>query len=160
MRSPESGKTQPRDKLGQYKKYKTDGSENGGNAADSTRLTSGGESSIISDKKCILNAFTSGKHSDDIVDEIIIHHKGFKDIDPAEMKKFLEDNGYNVKPLGGKSALKGIPFEQGGGYRTAFGGDAYFQYHPEKGSDHGGEYWKVSNGKRGDNRYDMEGNPK
>ncbi len=129
---------------------------NGGNA-----LTGGGNGGIIkSDKQCILDAFTSGNHSDDIVDEIILHHKGFKDIDPAEMKKFLEDNGYNVKPLGGRSALKGIPFEQGGGYRVAFGGDAYFQYHPEEGSHHNGPYWRVSNGKRGDNRYDMEGKPK
>ena len=129
---------------------------NGGNA-----LTGGGNGGIIkSDKQCILDAFTSGNHSDDIVDEIILHHKGFKDIDPAEMKKFLEDNVYNVKPLGGRSALKGIPFEQGGGYRAAFGGDAYFQYHPEEGSHHDGPYWKVSNGKRGDNRYDMEGKPK
>lgn len=36
MRSPESGKTQPRNNKGQYKKYKTDGS---GNDADSTGLT-------------------------------------------------------------------------------------------------------------------------
>ncbi len=123
-------------------------------------MTSGGESGIILDKKCILNAFTSGKHSDDIVDELILHHKGFKDIDPAEMKKFLEDNGYNVKPLGGKSALKGIPFEQGVGIGLPLAVMHIFKYHPEKGSDHGGEYWKVSNGKRGDNRYDMEGKPK
>lgn len=36
MRSPESGKTQPRNNKGQYKKYKTDGSGNGGSAAGST----------------------------------------------------------------------------------------------------------------------------
>ncbi len=39
MRSPESGKTQPRNNKGQYKKYKTDGSGNGENADDSTGLT-------------------------------------------------------------------------------------------------------------------------
>lgn len=48
------------------------------------------------------------------------------------MKFMLEKPGYEVKPLGSKSSLKGVPLEKGGGYRATFGGDGYFQYHPEK----------------------------
>lgn len=79
---------------------------------------------------------------------------------PSEMKKSLEDIGYAVKPLGGKSSLKNIPFEEGGGYRITFGGDGYFQYHPERNSHHDKAYWKICNGKRGAKRYDMAGNQK
>ena len=50
-------------------------------------------------------------------------------------------------------------FEDGGGYKVNFGGDGEFQYHPTIGSHHGVEYWKVTNGKRGKNRYDRDGNP-
>lgn len=75
------------------------------------------------------------------------------------MKENLEKLGYTVKPLGGKSSLKNIPFEKGGGYRTAFLKDGYFQYHPAVKSHHRGAYWKASCGKKGDNRYDMDGNP-
>ncbi|MCR5016605.1 MAG: hypothetical protein K6A75_08545 [Ruminococcus sp.] len=75
------------------------------------------------------------------------------------MKDFLDANGYNTKPLGGKSSLKGIPFNEGGGYRTDFMGDGYFMYHPAKNSHHNGAYWRASSGRKGDNRYDMEGNP-
>lgn len=133
LRDQKSGKTQPRDKRGRY---------------------------IPIDKQQIFDAFVSGKDSDEIVDIIIEHHKGLKYILPAEMKKYLEENGYTVTPLGSKSTLYGIPFEQGGGYRTNFGGDAYFQYHPARGSHHDNkEYWKITNGRRGANRYDMDGNP-
>ena len=72
----------------------------------------------------------------------------------------LEDIGYAVRPLSGRSRLKGVRFEDGGGYGTNFGNSGYFQYHPEKLSHHDGAYWKVASGKTGVKHYDMDGNEK
>lgn len=105
----------------------------------------------------IIRAFQEGKSSDEICSRVIANHSGFKNIEPAEMKKLLENSGYVIMPLGSKSSLSGIPFEEGGGYRTTFYGDGYFQYHPEKGSHHDGAYWKINNGKMA-GRYDLDGN--
>ena len=89
---------------------------------------------------------------------IFENHEALAAFTHDSMKSFLEECGYEVRPLGSSSSLKGMRFEQGGGYRVAFGGDGYCQYHPKKGSHHGKEpYWRVSNGERGDNRYGMDG---
>ena len=72
------------------------------------------------------------------------------------MKTMLEDIGLEVKPLG-KGNFKGVPFEDGGGYRINFGGDGLFGYHSKERSHHRGAYWKISNGK-GKHRYDLDGN--
>lgn len=75
---------------------------------------------------------------------------------PKGLKKALENAGYDVEPLA-KGNLEGITFEEGGGFKVNFGGDGIIQYHPKKGSHHGGEYYKVSTGKIGRKRYDMNG---
>lgn len=75
---------------------------------------------------------------------------------PDELKKYLEFIGFDVKPLG-KGELRKIPFEEDGGYRINYGGDGYFQYHPEKGSRHGGAYYKISDGIKGKRWYDTTG---
>ena len=107
----------------------------------------------------IYNAFAKATTSDELVDAVINNHKALADFTPETMKKMLTELGYDVRPLGSKSSLKGIPFEEGGGYRVSFGGDGYFQYHPKTNSHHDSKaYWRVSNGRRGDNRYDLEGN--
>lgn len=111
-------------------------------------------------QKAIREVFQNSKSSKVIVDTVISNHESLADYTPASMKEMLEAAGYDVRPLGSKSSLKGIPFEDGGGYRTAFGGDGYFQYHPDKGSHHENSYWKIGNGERGMKRYDMDGNPK
>lgn len=111
-------------------------------------------------QKAIREAFQNSKSSKVIVDTVILNHTSLADYTPESMKKMLEAVGYDVKPLGSKSSLKGIPFEDGGGYRISFGGDGYFQYHPAKGSHHDDAYWKIGNGERGMKRYDMDGNPK
>ena len=72
----------------------------------------------------------------------------------------LEDIGYAVRPLSGRSRLKGVRFEDGGGYGTNFGNSGYFQYHPEKLSHHEKEYWKISCAKQGVHRYEMDGSEK
>lgn len=109
------------------------------------------------EKQAIRDAFQLSKSSDELVDAIIQNHAGLAGYTPAEMKEMLEELGYEVRPLGKQSRLHGIPFEEGGGYRTAFFGDGYFQYHPKDKSHHGGAYWKIRNGKVV-KRYDMDGN--
>ena len=74
---------------------------------------------------------------------IVDNHEALESYTPAQMKKLLEDAGYNVKPLN-KGSLKGAQFEKGGGYKVNFGKDGIFQYHPATMSHHGGEYWKVT----------------
>lgn len=78
---------------------------------------------------------------------------------PASLKEKLLEDGYTVHSLG-RGALKGVLFEDGGGYRTSYKGDKYLQYHPEKGSHHNGEYYKTSSGKYGIKWYDKNGEEK
>ena len=73
------------------------------------------------------------------------------------MKQMLEDIGYAVRPLSSRSRLKGVRFEDGGGYGMNFGYNGYFHYHPENMSHHKGAYWKISSGKTGIKRYEMDG---
>ena len=74
---------------------------------------------------------------------------------PKEWKDYLDNLGFETKPLGAGS-LKGIKFEDGGGYRINYRGDGYLQYHPE-GRHHTVAYYKVSNAKNGTKRFDMKG---
>ncbi|MGI6349641.1 MAG: hypothetical protein ACOXZ0_06960 [Eubacteriales bacterium] len=75
---------------------------------------------------------------------------------PKTLKTSLEKNGYIVKSLGDGN-LKGVSFEEGGGYRVNFDGDGIILYHPAKKSHHKGAYYKMGNGKIGIKRYDMKG---
>lgn len=69
---------------------------------------------------------------------------------------FIE-HGVNVKPLS-RGSLKGINYEDGGGYKVSGTQDGlYLQYHPEEKSHHKGAYYKLSRGKTGTKRYDMNG---
>ena len=74
---------------------------------------------------------------------------------PESMKAFLEKRGSSVLPLS-RGHLKGIRFEDGGGYKINYGGNGEFQYHPEAHSHHGGAYWKVTYSKS-TTRYDLNG---
>jgi len=130
-------------------------SDGGNNGEKPPASNSGREPS--DEYKAIVKAFTSMTDSDEIVKTVVDNHFGLAEFTPQSMKELLEASGYDVKPLKKSSTWKNIPFEQGGGYKTNFGGDAYFQYHPEKGSHHDGAYWRISNGKYGDNRYKMDG---
>ena len=92
-----------------------------------------------------------------LVDAIIENHEALKYYTPEGMKRRLERAGYKVEPLGKRSKhVPDVPFEQGGGYRIHFRGDGYLQYHPE-GGRHKVAYWKISNGERKVNKYDLEG---
>ena len=99
------------------------------------------------------------RQSDMLVDAVIDNHEALKYYEPEEIIRLLEKCGYQVKDLA-QGSLRGIPFEEGGGFRIHFGGDGYFQYHPDQGSHHGGAYWKIGNGKRGVRRYRVDGEEK
>ena len=75
---------------------------------------------------------------------------------PASFKAALEGAGFEVKPLG-RGALMDVPFESGGGFRINFSDGGLLQYHPEEYSHHGGAYYKISTGKGGTHRYDING---
>ena len=78
---------------------------------------------------------------------------------PSSLKKELEKQGYNVTPLT-RGRLKGKEFEQGGGYKVNFKDGGLMAYHPEESSHHDGAYYKISTGKTGIKRYDLNGNEK
>lgn len=84
------------------------------------------------------------------------NHEDLSEFTPEAMYELLERNGMKPQPLS-RGSLKGVQFRDGGGYKINFGGDGEFQYHPDTGSHHDGEYWKVSGGKEGITRYDRSG---
>lgn len=92
----------------------------------------------------------------DIVQKIVQLPQSLKDYTPDSLKKALEDAGYIVKPLA-KGSLKGIAFEDGGGFKVNFGGDGIIQYHPAAHSHHNGEYYKISTAKEGIKHYGIDG---
>ena len=94
-----------------------------------------------------------------LADRLANHPQMLQAYTPKGLKASLEKDGYEVKPLG-RGSLKGVAFEDGGGYRVNFGGDQILQYHPAEGSHHSGEYYKISSGKGGTRRYDRYGNEK
>lgn len=94
---------------------------------------------------------------EDFVRQIVDNLKLFGSFDtPDNLKLALENVGFEVKPLG-DGQLKGVPFEDGGGYRINFSDDGVIMYHPEEHSHHGGAYYKISTGRGGTRRYDRYG---
>lgn len=68
-------------------------------------------------------------------------------------------HGTEVKPLN-IGHLKGVSYEDGGGYKVNGVQDGrYLQYHPKNNSHHDVEYYKLASGKTGKKRYDINGNP-
>ena len=76
---------------------------------------------------------------------------------PEKLVRELEKEGYEIKVLS-HGSLKGLAFEDGGGFKVNFEDGGLFQYHPATKSHHGGAYYKISTGKGGTHRYDLEGN--
>ena len=94
-----------------------------------------------------------------LADKLTSHPKMLGAYTPKGLKQSLEKAGYEVKPLN-QGKYKGISFEDGGGFKVNFGGDGIIQYHPEKGSHHGGAYYKISTGKGGTHHYELDGTEK
>lgn len=76
---------------------------------------------------------------------------------PKEWYNYLKELGFDVKPLS-RGKYKDIEFIDGGGFKVNYGGNGLLQYHPEKGSHHGGEYYKLSDSINGVRRFDKNGN--
>lgn len=81
----------------------------------------------------------------------------FRFYTPITLKKEFESRGFDINPLG-RGKHKGQPFENGGGYIVRYSGDGIIEYHPAKGSRHGGRYYKTSDAKHGRRWFDMNGN--
>ena len=60
----------------------------------------------------------------------------------------------------GKLALNDTPKMVYHSTKINFGGDGILQYHPTKKSHHGGAYYKISTGKGGTKRYELDGTEK
>ena len=99
----------------------------------------------------------SGINSINNLDDLLSNPQKLAGTSGEELYNYLLKNGYDVKPLG-KGSFKGIPFEEGGGFKVNWGGDRILQYHPESLSHHGGAYFKISSGETGTIRIDLNGN--
>lgn len=98
-----------------------------------------------------------GIHS--LLSDIAKHPGRLASFTPAQLLAELEKAGLEIKPLM-KGSLKGIPFENGGGFKVIFEDGGLFQYHPAEKSHHGGAYYKISTGKGGTKRYELDGTEK
>lgn len=89
---------------------------------------------------------------------LIQHPENLRNWTPETLKDYLEKQGFDVKPLA-RGSFKGIPLEEGGGWKINFGDGGLLQYHPEEKSHHGGAYWKISADGR-TRRFNLDGTPK
>ena len=99
----------------------------------------------------------SGINSINSLDDLLTNPNKLSGVSGEELYNYLVKNGYDVKPLN-RGSFKGIPFEEGGGFKVNWGGDRILQYHPENLSHHGGAYFKISSGETGTIRIDLDGN--
>lgn len=109
-------------------------------------------------KTAPFNETGKGLKGIDNLDDFLNDPSKLKGVTPDELYKYLKENGYNPVPLTKSKTVKGVPFEEGGGFKVNWGGDRILQYHP--GSRHHGNipYYKLSSGPSGTQRYDMLGN--
>ncbi len=70
------------------------------------------------------------------------------------LKRFLDENGFDVKPLN-SGAMKGVDFKDGGGFRVNIGGDGVIQYRPA--TKNRVAYFKITTPEHGTHRYDTNG---
>ena len=76
-------------------------------------------------------------------------------LSPKEIYDKLKD--CDVLPLG-KGDYKGVPFEEGGGFRVLLEKDGSFLFHPEgRHHNQGQPYYKLSTGYSGTVRFDVNG---
>lgn len=94
-----------------------------------------------------------------IPEQLSVRPDGLAEYTPASLKGSLEKAGFEVKPLS-RGRLKGIAFEDGGGYKTNFGPSGLLQYHPDTMSHHKGAYYKISTEEGGTHRYELDGTEK
>ncbi len=96
------------------------------------------------------------KRKNDLVHRLARSPEMLAEFTPEELAKTLKEAGYEVQPLNNGS-LKGVLFDQGGGFKVNFEDGGMIMYHPRTRSHHGGEYYKISTGKGGTKRYERNG---
>lgn len=94
-----------------------------------------------------------------VLQEIAQHPARLASFTPEELKRTLEAAGEEVNPLS-RGSLKGISFDAGGGFKVNFADGGLLQFHPADKSHHGGAYYKISTGKGGTHRYEIDGTEK
>lgn len=115
------------------------------------------ESLRYADEETINSYYANGGMYGKInIEDFISNTEKLQNFTPHSLKIILSNSGYEVKTLN-RGSLKGISFEEGGGYKVNFGMDGIFQYHPAKGSHHEGAYYKISTGITGTHRYNLDG---
>lgn len=115
------------------------------------------ESLKYADKETIDSYFSNGGVNATIqIEDLVSDSHRFENYTPHSLNIILANSGYEVKPLS-RGSLKGVLFEDGGGYKVNFGEDGILQYHPAGGHHDGIEYYKISTGKTGTNRFDVKG---
>lgn len=115
------------------------------------------ESLRYADEETINSYYANGGIYGNInIEDLISNTEKLQNFTPHSLKIILSNSGYEVKTLN-RGSLKGISFEEGGGYKVNFGMDGIFQYHPAKGSHHEGAYYKISTGITGTHRYNLDG---
>ena len=120
----------------------------GGNVNTAVQtLTTGEDSGIIESRKTIYS-----------LEEYIADPTKLGESTPEEKYQDFLGAGFDVRPLSG-GGLKGIEFSDGGGYKVFLDSSMQkvFSYHPEKGSHHGGAYYKLSEGKYGVGHFRLDG---
>lgn len=101
----------------------------------------------------------SSTSPEDIPDRLINKPELFSSTNPKSLKNIFEDAGITTKPLS-SGHHKNVKFEDGGGWKVNLGNEGLVMYHPKEGSHHKGAYYKVSTGKDGTKRYDLNGKEK
>ena len=108
----------------------------------------------------VIEADIKGKNEKRLIQDIEENHYGLAGNDPKGWKRVFESAGYATQPLH-KGTFKDVSFEKGGGYKVVIEYDGgYFQFHPENGRYHEGAYYKISSGKTGTIRYNLDGSIK
>ena len=112
-------------------------------------------------KKELKNSENSGNmYAEEQVTSYIKSPKRLGETTHREKYDDFITHGVDVKPLS-HGSQKGREYLDGGGYKVGIKEDGATLYcHPVEGSHHDGEYYKLSSGKGGTKRYDMDGNPK
>lgn len=103
------------------------------------------------------NTGGGGRFVDDL-DDLLTNPRRLNNAIPQEWYTFLRNRSFNPRPLG-QGSKKGIPFENGGGFKVNWGGDRILQFHPGGGHHGSAPYWKISSGAGGTKRFDLLGNP-
>ncbi|MCD7838053.1 MAG: hypothetical protein LUG65_04000, partial [Clostridiales bacterium] len=92
----------------------------------------------------------------DFVIDAYVNPSVFFNVEPATLYSKLNKLGFKIEPLK-RGNIKGVAFEDGGGYGVNYLGSGYLQYHPKNFSHHKQEYYKISLANRGKKRYNING---